>query len=97
MLIRVFLCASPYRYLTYLGPDVYMLLLDCRAERKKDQVCSKLTYDRVFAAIKALPQLKHLVFQLGIPIAYRAQAYYRRSLPLNLPLTTALLIRNQRA
>jgi hypothetical protein len=59
------------RYLTYLGPDVYMLLLDCRAERKKDQVCSKLTYDRIFAAIKALPTLKHLVFQLGIPIAYR--------------------------
>jgi hypothetical protein len=48
-----------------------MLLLDCRAERKKDQVCSKLTYDRIFAAIKALPTLKHLVFQLGIPIAYR--------------------------
>ena len=61
-----------HSYLTYLGPDVYMLLLDCRAERKKDLVCSKLTYDRIFAAIKALPAIKHLVFQLGIPIAYRA-------------------------
>ncbi|CDZ97664.1 hypothetical protein [Phaffia rhodozyma] len=57
--------------LIYLGPEVYMLLLDCRAERKKDVVCSKLTYDRVFNAIKQLPnQVKHLVFQLGIPIAY---------------------------
>lgn len=57
-----------------------MLLLDCRAERKKDQVCSKVTYDRIFDAIRKLPQLKHLVFQLGIPIAYRA------SLSLLLPL-----------
>lgn len=51
-----------------------MLLLDCRAERKKDQVCSKTTYDRIFAAIKKLPALKHLVVQLGIPIAYRASS-----------------------
>jgi len=42
------------------------------AERKKGLVCSTLTYDRVFKEIKALPKtVKHIVFQLGIPIAYR--------------------------
>ncbi|KAF8321571.1 hypothetical protein DL93DRAFT_2163184 [Clavulina sp. PMI_390] len=51
--------------LTYLGPKVYMLLLDCRAERRKER------YDACFARIAALPRsVEHIVIQLGIPIAY---------------------------
>jgi len=57
--------------LAYLGPKVYMLLLDCRAERRREQVCSKLTYDAVWARLAALPRnVEHIVVQLGIPIAY---------------------------
>lgn len=43
-----------------------MVLLDARAERKKEQVCSKFTYDRIFAEIQKIPpNVEHLVFQLG--------------------------------
>ncbi|CCM03699.1 uncharacterized protein FIBRA_05845 [Fibroporia radiculosa] len=56
---------------TYLGPEVWMLLLDCRAERKKDRVCSPQEYQVVLDRICALPgTVQHLVIQLGIPIAY---------------------------
>lgn len=48
-----------------------MLLLDCRTERKKTQVISELTYERVFAACRTLPSsVNHLVVLLGVPIAY---------------------------
>lgn len=50
---------------------MYILLLDCRAERKKDQICSPTTYERVFAALRTLPStVTHLVMLLGVPIAY---------------------------
>lgn len=72
-----------------------MLLLDCRAERKKDQVCSKTTYDRIFAAIKKLPALKHLVVQLGIPIAYRTSSFFPSpSLSLTLSSLERALMRS---
>jgi hypothetical protein len=55
-----------HSFLSYLGPKVYILLLDCRTERRKDQVCSSTTYDRVFAAIRALPaEVDHLIMLLG--------------------------------
>ena len=42
-----------------------------RAERRKQQVCSKETYDALWARIARLPAtVEHLVVQLGIPIAY---------------------------
>lgn len=42
------------------------MLLDCRAERKKDLICTPFTYDRVFAALKALPaEVEHIVVLLG--------------------------------
>lgn len=48
-----------------------MLLLDCRAERKKNQVCSPFQYEKVFKAIAALPShVEHLVIQVGVPIFY---------------------------
>ncbi|ELU44919.1 plasma membrane protein [Rhizoctonia solani AG-1 IA] len=61
--------------LTYLGPQMRMLLLDCRAERKKELVCSQITYERIFWHLHQLPQqVEHSHMRLtalqGIPIAY---------------------------
>ncbi|KIJ37701.1 hypothetical protein M422DRAFT_60910 [Sphaerobolus stellatus SS14] len=57
--------------LTYLGPKVWLLMLDCRAERRKDQVCSSLEYQIVMDALYQLPsEVEHLVIQTGIPLAY---------------------------
>ncbi|KAI0060801.1 hypothetical protein BV25DRAFT_1917361 [Artomyces pyxidatus] len=60
-----------HSFLTYLGPTSWMLLLDCRAERKLEQVCSKEEYHKVFQRLEMLPpSTEHLIVQLGIPIAY---------------------------
>ncbi|KAJ3726024.1 hypothetical protein C8R42DRAFT_424597 [Lentinula raphanica] len=60
-----------HSFLGYLGPQTSILLLDCRAERKKDQVCSPMEYEKVFARMQQLPSsVEHLVVQIGIPIAY---------------------------
>ncbi|KAL7411351.1 hypothetical protein BDY24DRAFT_364703 [Mrakia frigida] len=73
--------APNHSLLVYFGPEVAMVLLDCRAERKKGLVCSTLTYDRVFKEIKALPKtVKHIVFQLGIPIAYPRMNFLEKAL-----------------
>lgn len=56
--------------LAYLGPKVYVLLLDARIERKRDQICSKQTYDLVFQALRSLPNDIHLVMLLTVPLAY---------------------------
>jgi len=57
--------------LGYMGPQTYILLLDCRAERKKNQVCSQAEYQKVFERLSKLPPgVEHLCVQLGIPIAY---------------------------
>lgn len=48
-----------------------MLLLDCRTERKLNQIVSKQTYDIVFAKLRSMPsEVQHLVVLLGVPIAY---------------------------
>lgn len=58
-------------FLTYLGPDIYMLLLDCRTERKKEKIVSDLTYQGVFDAVRRLPdRVNHVVLLTGVPIAY---------------------------
>ena len=45
--------------------------MDCRAERKKNQICSPATYANVFNALRALPPtVTQLVMLLGVPIAY---------------------------
>lgn len=55
-----------HSFLSYLGPRVYILLLDCRIERKKHQICSKITYKRCFDAIRQLPaEVDHLIMLLG--------------------------------
>lgn len=64
----------PYRshsFLSYMGPKISLLMLDCRAERRKDQVCSVLQYQHVLDSLYRLPnEVEHLIVQLGIPIAY---------------------------
>lgn len=63
-------CPS-HSFLPRLGPQVYMLLLDCRAERRKDQICSPGEYQRVFERLNNLPSgVEHVIIQIGIPIAY---------------------------
>lgn len=75
-----------HSFLSYLGPNSYILLLDCRyifypsyellkcwtdptndrAERKKDQVCSRFEYEKVFARLDALPSsVQHLIVLVG--------------------------------
>lgn len=66
-----YLPLQAHHFLTYLGPNTYMALFDCRAERKIDQVCSKESYDLMFSAMRALPATVHqVVLLLGVPIAY---------------------------
>ncbi|KAF8968403.1 hypothetical protein BDZ97DRAFT_1655223 [Flammula alnicola] len=70
-----------HSFLPRLGPKVYMLLLDCRAERRKDQVCSPEEYQRVFNRLNNLPAgVEHLVVQLGIPIAYPRMVFLETAL-----------------
>ncbi|KAF8580672.1 hypothetical protein K439DRAFT_1648118 [Ramaria rubella] len=77
--------------LTYMGPKVWMLMLDCRAERKKDQVCSSEQYQRILAAVYHLPEgVEHLVIQSGIPIAYPRMNFLESALESKLNPLTAL-------
>ncbi|KAF8710206.1 hypothetical protein RHS03_01884, partial [Rhizoctonia solani] len=77
--------------LTYLGPQMRMLLLDCRAERKKELVCSQITYDRIFWHLHQLPQqVEHVIIQLGIPIAYPRMNFLETALESKLNPFTAL-------
>lgn len=49
-----------------LGPQVSLLMLDCRGERRKEQICSPEEYDKVFMALDQLPPtVEHLIIQLG--------------------------------
>lgn len=58
-------------FLTYLGPKQYMLLVDCRAERKVDQIVTKKSYERIFKRVREdVPEgVEHLVILLGVPLA----------------------------
>ncbi|KAF8652731.1 hypothetical protein AX16_004230 [Volvariella volvacea WC 439] len=69
-----------HSFLSYMGPNVGILLLDCRAERKKEQVCSELEYRKVFDRLKIYPQVQHLIVQLGIPIAYPRMVFLETAL-----------------
>jgi len=57
-----------------LGKSAAFLGLDCRTERRKNQVVSPSHYKAVFQRInqefKAAPTLKHMYLMLGVPIAY---------------------------
>ncbi|KAH9923948.1 uncharacterized protein BXZ73DRAFT_50764 [Epithele typhae] len=70
-----------HSFLSYLGPHVQILLLDCRAERKKDQVCSQAEYRAVFARLQELSRtVEHLIVQTGIPVAYPRMVFLETAL-----------------
>ncbi|KAL0947072.1 hypothetical protein HGRIS_013213 [Hohenbuehelia grisea] len=80
-----------HSFLAYLGPTVSILLLDCRAERKKDQVCSQIQYQKVFERLMQLPpNVEHLVVQLGVPIAYPRMVFLEKALSSKLNPLVAL-------
>ncbi|KZT28528.1 hypothetical protein NEOLEDRAFT_1154428 [Neolentinus lepideus HHB14362 ss-1] len=80
-----------HSFLAYMGPNVYMLLLDCRAERRKDQVCSPLEYQKVFERLSHLPRhVEHLIVQVGIPIAYPRMVFMETMLESKLNPLVAL-------
>ncbi|KAJ3552242.1 hypothetical protein NM688_g4254 [Phlebia brevispora] len=80
-----------HSFLTYMGPKVYMLLLDCRAERKQDQVCSQAQYANIFQRLEQLPRgTEHLIVQLGIPIAYPRMVFLETALEAKLNPLVAL-------
>ena len=58
---------------TFLGRSVAFLGLDCRTERRYDEVISPETYDKIFARLVSeikTGETKHLIVLLGVPIAY---------------------------
>ena len=75
----------------YLGPKVLMLALDCRAERKYDQVCTKETYAKTFGEVRKVKGIEQLILLLGVPIgmslSYNAHPRYRQGdlLTISLP------------
>ncbi|KAG6821078.1 hypothetical protein H0H93_007237 [Arthromyces matolae] len=97
-----------HSFLGYLGPQCYILLLDCRyllhlrislsspdhvfrGERSKEQVCSKVEYDKVFERLDLIPpNIDHLVVQLGIPIAYPRMVFLESALESKLNPLVAL-------
>lgn len=81
--------------ITYLGPKVAMLLLDCRAERRLTQIVSPKTYQKCFNAIAQLPQtVEQLVIQLGVPIAYPRMSFLEHFLEYKWNPITMLARRN---
>lgn len=55
-----------HSFLSYLGPKMYLLMIDWRSERRFNQLASQTTYDRCEKAIDALPPgVEHLVVLVG--------------------------------
>jgi len=80
-----------HSFLSCLGPNQYILLLDCRAERKKTQICSKVTYERVFQQINQLPaEVEHLCVLVGVPIAYPRMIFAEKFMESSFNPLTAL-------
>ncbi|WFD17809.1 hypothetical protein MCAP1_000018 [Malassezia caprae] len=70
-----------HSFLIWMGPKQHMLLLDCRAQRKLNQVCAEDTYERVLEACMNLPEsVRHLIIQLGVPIAYPRMVFLEKML-----------------
>jgi len=66
-------------------------MLDCRAERRKDQVCSTLQYQYVLDSLYRLPaSVEHLIVQTGIPIAYPRMNFLETALESKLKPLVAL-------
>lgn len=70
-----------HSFLCPFGPTSWILMLDCRAERKLGRVCSEEEYNKIFEQLYALPpRVEHLVVQLGIPIAYPRMVFLESAL-----------------
>ncbi|KAF2426495.1 hypothetical protein EJ08DRAFT_637967 [Tothia fuscella] len=57
----------------FLGRNVALLGLDCRTERKRDEILSQDTWDSVFVRCRRelkKGETKHLIVLVGVPIAY---------------------------
>lgn len=69
-------------FLAYMGPKQWLLMIDCRAERKVDQVCTKEAYDKIFSRVQSdIPAgTEHLVILLGVPLAYPRMVFLERAL-----------------
>ncbi|KAF7304654.1 C-CAP/cofactor C-like domain-containing protein [Mycena kentingensis (nom. inval.)] len=82
---------SSHSFLSYLGPQTYILLLDCRAERRKDQICSPAQYDKVFQRLRQIPSgVQHLCVQVGVPISYPRMVFLEKTLESKFNPLTAL-------
>ncbi|EIW72301.1 hypothetical protein TREMEDRAFT_25176 [Tremella mesenterica DSM 1558] len=68
--------------LVYLGPQVTLLAIDCRAERKLHQICRPETYSKIFTEVQKLQNVQHLVILLGVPIAYPRMSFLEHFLDL---------------
>lgn len=58
---------------TRMGPTMGLLGLDCRTERKLNEIVSEPTYDLVFKKLEqeaTTSKMDHLLVMLGVPIAY---------------------------
>lgn len=71
-----------------LGKTAAFLGLDCRTERKKNQVCTSKTYKVVFDRLRkeftANRNIKHLYLMLGVPIAYPRMVFAENLMSSNL-------------
>lgn len=69
-----------------LGKEIALLGLDCRTERKLDQICSRQTYGAVFERLEREilnnPNIKHLLVMLGVPIFYPRLVWLEKLLSL---------------
>ncbi|KAF9452283.1 hypothetical protein P691DRAFT_795246 [Macrolepiota fuliginosa MF-IS2] len=80
-----------HSFIVNMGPHTALLLLDCRAERRKEQICSQFQYDKVFQRIRALPpNIEHLVIQTGVPVAYPRMVFLETALESKLNPFVAL-------
>lgn len=67
----------------YLGPQVHLIAVDCRAERKLTQIVTRESYEKIFALVANLPPtIEHLVVLLGVPIAYPRMSFLEHFLDL---------------
>lgn len=74
----------------YLGPKVFLLAVDCRAERTLHQIVTPATWNQLLSQlVPNLPrEFEHLVVLLGVPLAYPRMSFLEHFLgfkynPLN--------------
>lgn len=70
-----------------LGKEIALVGVDCRTERKFDQVVAPSTYSKILARlneeIAAAPEVKHLLVMLGVPILYPRLVWLEKLLTLS--------------